>query len=180
MERLKIWGIIACVGLLFSPATAAGPPGGLDVKVVNPLTDPVNVCDVCEDLCIREPILIQKVENFSGGLGVYHLVVLEEVPVDKFLVIEMISVMANIGNDDRIRLSYLMNDNIGYVPLFQLPLHSFEPTLFRTAYGTTIAARAVVDTKITYSIDVVGPREYDTLLHVTLGGYLIDVSCPKP
>jgi hypothetical protein len=39
MKRLTIFGIIACIGLLFAPAavTGAGPPGGLDVNVVNEL-----------------------------------------------------------------------------------------------------------------------------------------------
>lgn len=45
MKRLTILGIIACVGLLFAPAAVigdpAGPPGGLDVNVVNPVPLPV-------------------------------------------------------------------------------------------------------------------------------------------
>jgi len=45
MKRLTILGIIACVGLVFAPAAViggpAGPPGGLDVNVVNPVPLPV-------------------------------------------------------------------------------------------------------------------------------------------
>ena len=43
MKRLTILGIIACIGLLFAPAAVlgAGPPGGLDVKIVDPLPLPV-------------------------------------------------------------------------------------------------------------------------------------------
>jgi hypothetical protein len=45
MKRLTILGIIACVGLVFAPAAVladpSGPPGGLDVKVVNQEPIPV-------------------------------------------------------------------------------------------------------------------------------------------
>lgn len=45
MQRLKLLGIMACIGLLASPATAGtnepGPPGGLAVNVVNPVPLPV-------------------------------------------------------------------------------------------------------------------------------------------
>ena len=45
MERLRILVIIACLALLCAPAAVfgdpAGPPGGLDVKIVNPLPVPV-------------------------------------------------------------------------------------------------------------------------------------------
>ena len=43
MKKLTILGIIVCVGLLLVPAIsgAAGPPGGLDVNIVNPLPVPV-------------------------------------------------------------------------------------------------------------------------------------------
>jgi hypothetical protein len=88
MKRLAILGVVVFLVLLFAPNGAiggpTGPPEGLDVKIVNPLplpvtgdvnavqagewkvninnssTDPVNVCDVCEDPCIKEPVLIQR------------------------------------------------------------------------------------------------------------------------
>ena len=45
MKRLAILGIIACVGLLVGSASViggpTGPPGGLDVAVVNPIPLPV-------------------------------------------------------------------------------------------------------------------------------------------
>jgi len=45
MKRLTILAIIACLGLLFAPAAVigdpAGPPSGLDVKIVNPIPLPV-------------------------------------------------------------------------------------------------------------------------------------------
>lgn len=45
MKRLTILGIIACAGFLFAPTAVlgapVGPPGGLDVKIVNPIPLPV-------------------------------------------------------------------------------------------------------------------------------------------
>ena len=45
MKRLTILGIIVCVGLILAPVEVisgpAGPPGGLDVTVLNPLPLPV-------------------------------------------------------------------------------------------------------------------------------------------
>lgn len=45
MKRLTILGVVAFVGLIVVPATVigdpAGPPGGLDVQIVNPLPLPV-------------------------------------------------------------------------------------------------------------------------------------------
>ena len=63
MKRLVILGIIACVGLLFGSAPViggpAGPPGGLDVNVVNPIPLPVTIPSE------ERPIPFQT--NFDGG-----------------------------------------------------------------------------------------------------------------
>ena len=81
MKRLTILGIIACLGLLVSSATVisgpAGPPGGLDVNVVNPLPLPVggdvNVANTPDVNVVNQPTVKSKQEgtwdvNCSGEM----------------------------------------------------------------------------------------------------------------
>jgi hypothetical protein len=81
MKRLRILGIIACVGLLFAPAAVigdpAGPPGGLDVNVVNPLPLPVggdvNVANTPDVNVVNQPTVKSTQEgtwdvNCSGEM----------------------------------------------------------------------------------------------------------------
>jgi len=93
MKRLTILGIIACVGLLFAPAAVlgAGPPGGLEVKVVDPLPLPVtgdvnatvtgevdvtNTPDVTvvNDQMSPIPVTVQNVSNGNSGNMIYGFV----------------------------------------------------------------------------------------------------------
>ena len=65
MKRLSIFGIIACVGLLFAPAAVIGqqgPPGGLDVNVVN---TPLPVTAQPDGLSVN----VSTVYRFAGYAG---------------------------------------------------------------------------------------------------------------
>lgn len=82
MKRLTILAIIACIGLLFAPSAvisnAAGPPGGLEVKVLNtplPVTGDVTgtisgEVEVTNDETNPLPVIIQN-ENVSAKQPLY-------------------------------------------------------------------------------------------------------------
>ncbi len=77
MKRLSIFGIIACVGLLFAPAAVigAGPPGGLDVNIVN---TPLPVTVQPDGLSVNVSTVYQfagyapRVSIESGGIVGMH------------------------------------------------------------------------------------------------------------
>ena len=115
MKRLTILCIIAFVGLIVVPATviAAGPPGGLDVNVVNPIPLPVTGdinATVTGDVNVinTDPIPIQNVDRPANQPVVEAILpILHEgmkrtisplkiltVPAGKLLIIEHISLFS--------------------------------------------------------------------------------------
>ena len=132
MKRTLTWGIISCLFLVISPSIAkggpAGPPEGLDVKIVNPLPVPVE-----GDLAVtndeNNPVPVSIINNttvvknsdqpgrlpyqqrlsFSGSsadASYYHLLELPAVPEGKRLVIEHISAIIKVDRDTA-NLGYL-------------------------------------------------------------------------
>jgi hypothetical protein len=79
MKRLTIFGIVACVGLLFAPAAVigAGPPGGLDVNVVN---TPLPVTVQPDGISVNVSTVYQFVgyagptEGAAGGIVGMHAI----------------------------------------------------------------------------------------------------------
>lgn len=93
MKRLTILGIIACVGLLFAPAAVigdpAGPPGELDVNVVNEPTVKAKQ-EGNWSVTVETPIL-EAVQARSVITHISPAVFVYEVPEGTRLVIEYVS-----------------------------------------------------------------------------------------
>jgi len=102
MKRLSILGFIAFAGLLFAPAAVigdpAGPPGGLEVTVVNPTLSVNGQMEVTND--DTNPVPVEVVDNPTIiavqkqiGMGCGQTLPLEiyTVPQNARLVIEYVS-----------------------------------------------------------------------------------------
>jgi len=206
MKRLMILGIITCVGLLLAQAAFAGdpqgPPGGLGVEIVNPLplpvtgnvgavqegewdvrvtnssADPVNVCDVCDDPCTREPVTIY--DETQMGTAATTLRIYEHLDEDRWLVIQSISVFVRILPDWEITWSYVTfsTDDTIYNFLFDMPLNCYAPTTTSKRCAGTLAATAYVDSDLYYVMNTLNEEAF--LVRYALTGYMIEKTCPRP
>ncbi len=184
MKRLTILGVVAFVGLIVVPAAVeAGQKVEWNVNVNNSPMDPVNVCDVCEDPCIRDPLLIQENINWSES-GSTSTTFVQEAPSGKYIVIETISVNLSISLDDSVKECYLYTtDNGIHKPLFTFPLHRFNQIreTGRVLFGITLAARAVIRSGLGITLYISGiEANPDNRMWVTISGYQVDVQCPRP
>jgi hypothetical protein len=107
MKRLLILGIIVFVGLLFSTTAVigdpAGPSGGLNVNIVNPLPVPVKGGVTLSRLPYQQRLTFS---GSSADASYYHLLSAPAVPPDKRLVIEHISALINVDRPEA-ELGYL-------------------------------------------------------------------------
>ena len=107
MKRLTFCLVVVFLGLIVCPAAVigdpAGPPGGLDVNIVNPLPVPVEGEVTVSRLPYQQRLSFSK---NSADASYYHLLSAPAVPQDKWLVIEHISALINVDSAEA-NLGYL-------------------------------------------------------------------------
>ena len=203
MKKLAILGIIVCVVMLFGPALAisgppTGPPGGLDVNIVNPLPVPVNgemivtndssapviVRDEGKEACRREAASFHKWYNLSALNNEIDFDL--EIEEGEVFVIESISVFLEAEPDTLIRNIHLAKTN-PYKPLLFIPApkqgEKVTAGIKSTCYTGFVAPGIVVGGEI----DVVAflnmhVEDINDLIRteVTINGYYVSEDCPQP
>lgn len=198
MKRLTILGIIACAGLLVGSASViggpAGPPGGLEVNVINPVPLPVTVSgDVTGTISgevevTNDPLKVEldathprefinvPAQGAHAGDEIEH-VTLYVVPNDKIYVLETISLMLQISEPAKPRRTDVnqLYIPLNYVSTFTNPLGDdvseyvgCEQVRAYFGPGSTVA----LSFGVTHSD---GWANYE----IKLSGYLIDADSPS-
>lgn len=197
MKRLAIFGIIACVGLMFAPAAvidAAGPRSGIDVNVVNP--DPIEVTPVNPNQCVRSYYHTNTVQGFVGRNEYVTIFELSDDDIDptQDFVIEFISIWVIMIDGTPIRPVVIesLNPATGIWEDFIHPTLKFvgEQTAHGTThYNWTVALNSRIKTrslKMMYwnpgtaewpPADIELPPQEATFRTV-VHGYLIGSECP--
>lgn len=150
MKKLLISGIIGCLVMLIAPAAVigapAGPPGGLDVTIVNPLPvpvtgnvnatiqgdvevindemNPVPVQDLRHDACKPKPLFIHEYTQGDPGQRYYRVNLINQVPKNQVLVIESVSVSVLLKDNilpAMVRVSVGAPLQFIYIPLIESP-----------------------------------------------------------
>jgi hypothetical protein len=171
----------AQVEVVNKPVVKAKQRGKWDVTVNNDEANPVKVCDVCTEPCVREHVWLHKHVWFTPGSNTVTL--LDAVPTGKLLVIETISAYTKLCKECELRYAYLAATDPTTATkenLLMVPMQYTTTDALDKYYVGTVSAKAVLTEGSVLEIRISSFGPDPPFLHTSVLGYFVDAACPTP